>query len=67
MAALSAWAASRAGWTTGDTPDRLTAGLRDAYHNGLAVAFPVGPETLGWAMDPAPTSTDLTEHQEETP
>jgi hypothetical protein len=30
--------------------DLLTVGIRAAYANGLGVAGPVAPETLGWAM-----------------
>jgi hypothetical protein len=33
-----------------DDPMVLTTGLRDAYGHGLAVAVPVEPCTLGWAM-----------------
>jgi hypothetical protein len=36
--------------TTEHDPMLLTEGLRDAYGHGLAVAVPVGPGTLGWAM-----------------
>jgi len=38
------------GWTQHD-PLLLTAGLRDAYEHGLAVALPVDKNTLGWAME----------------
>jgi hypothetical protein len=40
-------------WTAHDDPMLLTAGLRDAYRNGLGVALPVGPRTLGWATNEA--------------
>jgi hypothetical protein len=36
--------------TTEHDPMLLTTGLRDAYGHGLAVAVPVKPRTLGWAM-----------------
>jgi hypothetical protein len=29
----------------------FTAGLREAYANGLDVALPTGPKTLGFAME----------------
>ena len=41
--------ASRSEDVSGD-PD-LTVGLRDAYHCGLGIALPTGPNELGWAMD----------------
>ena len=31
-------------------PDKYTLGIRDAYHNGLAIALPIDSNTLGWAM-----------------
>jgi hypothetical protein len=55
QAAWDAWAAltvqfaALAGWTD-HNPMLLTTGLRDAFDHGLAVAVPVGPDTLGWAM-----------------
>jgi hypothetical protein len=48
-AALTTQFAALSGWTDHD-PMLLTTGLRDAYGHGLAVAVPVGPRTLGWAM-----------------
>ena len=38
-------------WQMGE-PDQYTVGIREAYRHGLAVAIPVGPTTLGWAMEP---------------
>jgi len=40
------------GWQAGE-PYQYTVGIREAYHHGLAVALPVGPSTLGWAMEEA--------------
>jgi hypothetical protein len=37
------------GWIEFD-PLKFTTGIRDAYAAGLAVAFPVARDTLGWAM-----------------
>ena len=34
-----------------ELPEHLTAGLREAYENGLGVAIPTLPNVLGWAMD----------------
>ena len=42
-AALNAWVS--------EPPELLTAGLREAYENGLGVAIPTGPNVLGYAMD----------------
>jgi hypothetical protein len=48
--ALTVTYAAKQGW--GDhKPSLLTAGLRDAYHCGLGIAIPTGPNELGWAMD----------------
>jgi hypothetical protein len=58
-AARDAWDAltvcyvSLMGWIS-SPPDLLTAGLRDAYAAGLALAIPTGPDELGWAMEPPP-------------
>jgi len=57
--AIAAWAARAAlvvyiSSTLGliSTPkDLFSTGLREAYAHGLAIAFPVGLRTLGWAMD----------------
>lgn len=49
-AALTVDFSSRNKWVDFD-PLRLSLGLRDAYHNGLGIALPTGPDTLGWAMD----------------
>ena len=48
--ALCLYFASLRGWIT-HPQDMLTAGLRDAYANGLAVALPTGPRELGWVME----------------
>jgi hypothetical protein len=48
-AALTQYVAARNGWVQ-TAPDLLTAGLRDAYTHGLAVALPVAKNTLGYAM-----------------
>lgn len=40
--------ASLNGWVE-YAPGYLSGGLRDAYHNGLAIALPTGPNELGWA------------------
>lgn len=48
--ALIVYYASRHGWVA-HSPDLLTAGVRDAYAAGLAVAAPVAPATLGWVME----------------
>jgi len=54
-AAGDAWAAllvqyaARNNWIS-HRPDLLTVGLRSAYRHGLAIALPVGADTLGWAM-----------------
>lgn len=48
-AALTVEYAALQKWTDRD-PLLLTAGLRDAYRNGLAIAVPVAKDTLGWAM-----------------
>jgi hypothetical protein len=50
-AALTVQYATLNKWTAHDDPMLLTAGLRDAYRHGLGVALPVGPRTLGWAID----------------
>jgi hypothetical protein len=50
-AALTVQYAALNKWTFQDDPMLLTAGLRNAYRNGLGVALPVGPRTLGWAID----------------
>jgi hypothetical protein len=56
-AARAAWAAltvqytARAGWISYE-PHCLTAGIRDAYAQGLEVALSTGPTELGWAMVP---------------
>ena len=39
------------GWQAGE-PDQYTVGIREAYHHGLALAIPVAPTVLGWAMEP---------------
>jgi hypothetical protein len=49
-AALTVAYASVSGWVK-DKPEHLTAGLREAYENGLGVALPTLPNVLGWAMD----------------
>jgi hypothetical protein len=47
--ALVVYYASLMGWTE-HQKDLLSAGLLEAYRNGLAIAIPVSPDTLGWAM-----------------
>lgn len=42
--------ATKQGWTN-DKPTLLTAGIRDAYNNGLGLVLPTGPNELGFSMD----------------
>ena len=55
--AWDAWAAlvlqfsARSGWVA-LKHERLTIGVRDAYHHGLAIALPTGSNELGFAMEP---------------
>lgn len=60
--ALTVTFAALNGWME-RSADLLTAGLRDAYRQGLSIAFPVAAETLGWAMD-ANRSTTTGESRE---
>jgi hypothetical protein len=48
-AALTIYYAAQSGWVDLD-PDLLTAGLREAYASGLAIAVPTAPDTLGFAL-----------------
>jgi hypothetical protein len=48
-AALTVSFAARSGWIKKDS-DFLTAGIRDAYFNGLDIAVPTGTKELGWSM-----------------
>jgi hypothetical protein len=47
--AIMVWYAARAG-RIASPHDLLTSGLREAYEHGLALAVPVAPHELGWAM-----------------
>jgi len=47
--ALTVTFASRKGWIS-VADALLTLGVRDSYLNGLEIAVPVGPKTLGYAM-----------------
>ena len=49
--ALTIFYARLKGWQDGE-PDQYTVGIRDAYRQGLALALPVAPTILGWAMEP---------------
>ncbi len=55
-AAWAAWAALEVCFAAvnariKEPPEYLTAGMRDAFENGLGVALPVAKDVLGWAMD----------------
>ena len=51
-AALTVFVAASKGWTKNKDPMLLATGIRDAYRNGLEMAFPVGGEqgTLGYCI-----------------
>ena len=50
-AALAVFTTASHGWLKGYRADHLTVGIREAYHYGLGVALPTGPNELGFAMD----------------
>ncbi len=50
-AALAVYTTASHGWLKGYRADRLTVGIREAYHAGLGIALPAGPKELGFSMD----------------